>query len=172
VPLLIGGPLIVLAALWGSIRTIGPGGQMDKGYENVGVAMAPLGFEVTERPQVSIETRDAVTGRVGPKVHGALVLEGERNGRPVSVRLADGDGEVSVGAPAPEFEAKARDGRVRPAKGSPEEIAAALKAIPNSTRWKKLTVEGGPEGIAVTRKGGGQADWLCDLWLAERLAAA
>jgi hypothetical protein len=24
--------------------------------------------------------------------------------------------------------------------------------------------------VTVVRKGGGQADWLCDLWLAERLA--
>ena len=172
VPLLIGGPLIAIAALWGSIRALMPGGEMDKGYENIGVAMAPLGFEVTERPQVSIETRDAVTGRVGPKVHGALVLEGERNGRRVSVRLAGGDSEVTVAAVTPEFEAKARDGRVRPVDGTPENLVAALKAVPNSTRWKKATVEGGPGGIEIVRKGGGQADWLCDLWLAERLASA
>ena len=44
--------------------------------------------------------------------------------------------------------------------------------MPNSTRWKKITVDGGPEGIVVARKGGAQADWLCDLWLAERLADA
>ena len=44
--------------------------------------------------------------------------------------------------------------------------------MPNSTRWKKLTVEGGADGILVARKGGEQADWLCDLWLAERLADA
>jgi hypothetical protein len=31
VPLLIGGPLIAIAALWGSIRTLMPGGEMDKG---------------------------------------------------------------------------------------------------------------------------------------------
>ena len=34
-----------------------------------------------------------------------------------------------------------------------------------------MQVEGGPEGIVVSRKGGGQSDWMCDLWLAERLAA-
>jgi len=172
VPLLIGGPLIAIAALWGSIRALMPGGEIDKGYESVGVAMAPLGFEVTERPRVSIETRDAVTGRVGPKVHGALVLEGERNGRRVSVRLAGGDSEVTVSAATPQFEAKSRDGRVRPAKGSPETIVDMLKEVPNSTRWKKVSVEGGSEGIEISRKGGGQADWLCDLWLAERLAEA
>jgi hypothetical protein len=174
VPLLIGGPLIVIAALWGSIRALMPGGEMDRGYENVGVAMAPLGFEVVERPQVSIETRDPTTGRVGPKIRGALVLEGERGGRRVSVRLDSTEtatrSEVKVAAPTPEFEAKSRDGRVRPLDGAPESIVAALKGAPNSTRWKKVTAEGRSDGIVVVRKGGGQADWLCDLWLAERLA--
>jgi hypothetical protein len=146
VPLLIGGPLIVIAALWGSIRALMPGGELDRGYENVGVAMAPLGLQVTERPSVSIETRDAVTGRVGPKIRGALVLEGERNGKRVSVRLGSTEtttrSEVTVAAPVAEFKAKSQ----------------------------KVTVEGGPRGIEIVRKGGGQADWLCDLWLAERLA--
>jgi hypothetical protein len=176
VPLLVGGPLIVIAALWGSIRALMPGGDLDSGYANVGVAMAPLGFELTERPQVSIETRDAVSGRVGPKIHGALVLVGDRNGRRVTVRLDSTEtasrSEVTVAAPSPEFEAKSRDGRVRPLDGAPEAVIAALKQAPNSTRWKKVTVEGGSEGIVITRKGGAQADWLCDLWLAERLAEA
>jgi hypothetical protein len=174
-PLLIGGPLIVIAALWGSIRALMPGGEMDRGYDNAGKAMAPLGLEVTERPKVNIETREATTGRVGPKISGALVLSGERRGRRVSIRLGGeertGVSEVRVAAPAPvpEFSAKSRDGRVRPADGTPENVIAALKSAPNSTRWKKVAVEGGPEGIVVTRKGGEQADWLCDLWLAERL---
>jgi hypothetical protein len=176
VPLLIGGPLIAIAALWGSIRALMPGGELDSGYANVGTAMAPLGFEVIERPQVDIETRDAVTGRVGPKIRGALVLEGTRNGHRVSVRLDSTEtasrSEVTMATPSTEFGAKSRDGRVRPADGAPKDIVAALKQAPNSTRWKKVAVEGGPEGIVVRRKGGGQADWLCDLWLAERLAEA
>jgi hypothetical protein len=173
-PLLIGAPVIVAFALWGSIRALMPGGEMDRGYENVGKAMAPLGLEVTERPSVNVEVREATTGRVGPKIHGALVLSGERHGRRVSVRLGSTEtaprSEVTVVTPVPEFSAKSRDGRVRPGDGAPETLVAALKAVPNSTRWKKVTVEGGPEGITVVRKGGEQADWLCDLWLAERLA--
>jgi hypothetical protein len=174
VPLLIGGPLIAIAAIYGSIRAVAPGGDLDEGYENVGKALAPLGFEVTERPQVSIETRDATTGRVGPKIRGALVLSGERHGRHVSVRLGSGEvsstSEVTVRFPSPVFEAKSRDGKVRPPKDAPAVVAEILGAVPNSTRWKKVKVEGGPEGIVVSRKGGQQADWLCDLWLAERLA--
>jgi len=172
VPLLIGGPLIALAAVYGSIRALAPGGEMDSGYQKVGAAMAPLGFEVTERPQVNIEVREATTGRVGPKIHGALVLSGERHGRAVSMRMADGTSEVTVRVAAPEFKAKSRDGRVRPPDDPPAAVAEALRAVPNSTRWKKLTVEGGPEGIVVTRKGADQSDGLCDLWLAERLADA
>jgi hypothetical protein len=172
VPLLIGGPLIVIAAIYGSLRAVAPGGEMDKGYENVGRAMAPLGLEVTERPTVNIETRDAVTGRVGPKIRGALALSGERHGRQVSVRLEGGSSEVTVATPAPAFRAKSRDGRVRPGDDAPVAIAEALKSAPNSTRWKRVAVDGGAEGIVVARKGGEQSDWLCDLWLAERLADA
>ncbi len=176
VPLLIGGPLIAIAALYGSVRALAPGGDLDSGYEKVGIAMAPLGFEVSERPRVNIEVREATTGRVGPKIHGALVLSGERHGRPVSARFDSGEvssrSEVIVRALTPEFQAKSRDGRVRPADDAPAAMAAALADVPNSTRWRKLTVAGGPGGIVITRKGGGQADWLCDLWLAERLADA
>jgi hypothetical protein len=175
-PLLIGGPLIVIAALYGSIRALAPGGEMDSAYDNVGLAMAPLGFEVTERPKVNIEVREATTGRVGPKIHGALVLSGERHSRPVSVRLGSGEvsphSEVKVRVATPVFKAKSRDGKVRPGDDVPAPFATVLRAMPNSTRWKKLTVEGGPEGIVVARKGGAQADWLCDLWLAEHLADA
>ena len=97
-------------------------------------------------------------------------------GRPVSVRIGSGEtsprSEVSVGVSTPGFKAKSRDGKVRPGDDAPAPLAATLRAMPNSTRWKKLTVEGGPEGIVVTRKGGEQADWLCDLWLAERISEA
>lgn len=174
VPLLIGGPLIVIAALYGSFRALAPGGEVDSGYEKVGLAMAPLGLAVTERPEVNIEMRDPVTPRMGPKIHGALVLSGERHRRQVSIRLGSGEvsstSEVTVQAATPEFEGKSRDGRVRPADGAPAEIVAALKGVPNSTRWKKVKVEGGPHGIVVSRKGGEHSDWMCDLWLAERLA--
>jgi hypothetical protein len=34
-----------------------------------------------------------------------------------------------------------------------------------------VTVRGGPDGVVVERKGD-PAAWLCDLWLAERLAEA
>jgi hypothetical protein len=141
-PLLIGGPLIVIAALYGSFRALAPGGEMDSAYDKIGLAMAPLGLEVTERPKVNIEVREATTGRVGSRTYGALVLSGERHGRPVSIRLDDKSSEVSVREPCKEYAAAA----------------------------KRVKVESDAEGVIVTRKGGEPADWLCDLWLAERLA--
>jgi hypothetical protein len=143
-PLLIGGPLIVIAALYGSFRALAPGGEMDSAYDKVGLAMAPLGLEVTERPKVDVEVREATTGRVGPRIHGALVLSGERHGKQVSVRLGDKSSEVSVREPCREYAADAR--RVR--------------------------IKSDSTGITLTRKGGKPADWLCDLWLAECLADA
>jgi hypothetical protein len=140
--------------------------------------MAPLGLEVTERPSVSIEMKDPVTPRMGPDISGVLELSGERHGRRVSVRLGGGEvrsrSEVSVAGAVPEFSARSRDGRIRSAKGEepPAAVAAALESVPNSTRWKRVEVEGGPDGIVVTRKGGEQSDWLCDLWLTERIATA
>jgi hypothetical protein len=144
VPLLIGGPLIAIAAVYGSLRVLMPGGELDSGYQRIGTAMAPLGLAVTERPTVRIETKEATTGRMGPAIHGALLLEGERHGRKVSVRAGEGASTVTVREPSHEFSAESR----------------------------KVKVRSGPEGIVVVRKGGEQADWLCDLWLAERLADA
>jgi hypothetical protein len=75
------------------------------------------------------------------------VLSGERHGRQVAVRLGGhedaGSSEVIVAEPCADF-------------------AAAGKC---------LSVEAGAAGIVVTRKKGEQRDWLCDLWLAERLAS-
>lgn len=65
VPLLIGGPIVVLLAVWGSIRALMPGGELDRGYDNASKAMAPLGLAVTERPTVSIEMREPVPGAMG-----------------------------------------------------------------------------------------------------------
>ena len=61
---------------------------------------------------------------------------------------------------------------MRPADGAPDAVLTALKAVPSSVRWKRVEVSAGPEGIVVTRKKGEQRDWLCDLWLAERLAGS
>jgi hypothetical protein len=176
VPLLIGGPLIVIAALYGSFRAIAPGGEIESGYDRTSRAMRPLGLEVTEKPKGGFEMRYPTTPGFDYRLRGWTVLSGQRHGRPVEVRLGGhedaGTSEVTVAAPGPEFSARARDGRVRAANGTPAGVAAALQSVPRSERWKRLEVSGGPDGILVTRKKGQQSDWLCDLWLAEQLAQA
>jgi hypothetical protein len=176
VPLLIGGPLIVIAALYGAFRAIGPGGEIGQSYERTDRAMKPLGLRVSERPRGGFEMRMPATPGFDYRLRGWTVLSGERHGRQVAVRLGGhedaGTSEIYVGGPVPEFGARSRDGRVRAEDGAPAAIAAALEAVPNSTRWKRLEASGGAEGIVVVRKKGEPRDWLCDLWLAERLATA
>lgn len=148
VPLLIGGPLIVIAALYGSFRAIGPGGEISQSYERSDRAMKPLGLAVTERPEGGLEMRMPATPGFDYRLRGWTVLSGSRHGRPVTVRIGGhedaGVSEVIVGGSANEYEAKS----------------------------KRLSVRSGPEGIVVSRRKGRPQDWLCDLWLAERLAAS
>ncbi|HEX3239452.1 MAG TPA: hypothetical protein VHR18_04880 [Solirubrobacterales bacterium] len=146
-PLLIGGPLIVLAALYGSFRAIGPGGAIDESYVLTDRAMAPLGLAVTERPEGGFEMRLASPG-FDYRLRGWTVLSGQRHGRAVVVRIGGhedaGASEVYVAEPSAEYEAES----------------------------KRVAIRSGPKGILVSRGKGGGRDWLCDLWLAERLAVA
>ena len=79
---------------------------------------------------------------------------------------------MAIAGATPEFEFKARDGRLKAGKGAPAAVAAALKAVPNSTRWNGVRGGGDPDGLVVGRKGAASGDMLLDLWLAERLADA
>jgi hypothetical protein len=176
VPLLIGGPLIVIAALYGSYRAIAPGGEVDSGFDRMDRAMKPLGLQLTQRPKGGFETRAPAMPGFDYRLRGSTELSGERHGRKATVRFGGyeeaGVSEVTIAAPGPEWSAHSRDGRIKPDDGAPEAATSILRKMKNSTRWNHLEVEVGPEGIVVSRKKAGQGDWLCDLWLAERLAAA
>jgi hypothetical protein len=147
VPLLIGVPLIVIAALYGAFRALGPGGDLDQGYARTDLAMKPLGLRVTARPQGGFEPRGPAMPGFDYRLRGATELSGERHGREVTVRFGDeedaGHSEVEVIAPCRSFAAKS----------------------------KRVEVRSGPEGIVVSREKARPGDWLCDLWLAERLAS-
>jgi hypothetical protein len=177
VPLLIGGPLIAIAALYGSFRAIGPGGEIQQSYDRTDRAMKPLGLQVSETPKGGFEMRYPTTPGFDYRLRGWTVMSGERHGRAVSVRLGGhedaGTSEVIVALRgAGEWSARSRDGRIRAGDDAPETVVAALAKVPNSVRWKRVGVEYDPEGIVIARKKGGQGDWLCDLWLAEQLASA
>ncbi|HSD25195.1 MAG TPA: hypothetical protein VLB79_12805 [Solirubrobacterales bacterium] len=168
VPLLIGGPLIAIAAGYGAIRAIGPRGDVDQGYERLDRVMKPLGLSLEERPQVRMVPRSPTMPGFSARLVGPTVMIGQRHGRRVEVRQEQGQSEVTVRASAPTFEAKARDGRLV-AKEAASNAEAVLRSVPASGRWKGVEVRGDGEGIVVDRKGDPGA-WLCDLWLAERLA--
>jgi len=144
-PLLIGVPLIVAAALYGSFRAIGPGGELDRGYARMERAMAPLGLTLTARPQGGFEPRGPTMPGFDYRLRGATELSGERHGRQVTVRFGGhedaGHSEVAVATPCPPYEAKS----------------------------KRVEVTSGPEGLLISRRKAAPGDWLCDLWLAERL---
>lgn len=147
VPLLIGVPLIVAAALYGAYRAIGPGGELDQGYDRTDRAMKPLGLQVSARPKGGFEPRGPTMPGFDYRLRGTTELSGERHGHRVTVRFGGsedaGYSEVAVAAPCNEFEA----------------------------RSKRVAVHSGPDGIVVSRRKAKPSDWLCDLWLAERLAS-
>jgi hypothetical protein len=155
VPLLIGAPLIVIAALYGSWKAIGPGGEVDSAYDRMDRAMKPLGLSVAERPEVRMVNRGPTMPGYSARLLGPTVMTGERHGHKVEVRQESGLSELTLRASVPDIE------------GQPTKV---LPGLPASERWSKVKVHGGRDGIVVDRKGDPGA-WLCDLWLAERLAA-
>ena len=178
VPLLVGAPLIAGIVLWKSAGLLRAGGGLDQAYDSARRAMAPLGLTVVERPEVRIEARGAARFRMGPKLHGALVMEGRRHDRPVTVAMPTSEGVRSPStvhvamATTASYEFGARDGHLKAAESAPEAVREALAAIPNSPRWNGVRGRADADGITVERKSSGGADWLLDLWLSERLAAA
>jgi hypothetical protein len=168
IPLFIGGALIAILALYGSYRAIGPGGEVDSGYDRMDVAMKPLGLSLTERPEVRMVTRAPTMPGYSARLFGPTVMTGERHGHRVDVRQESGQSEVTVHASVPEFEAEAKGGRLAAADGG-SNAAAVLSGIGSSDRWNGVKVHGGRGGVVVDRKGDPGA-WLCDLWLAERIA--
>jgi hypothetical protein len=147
-PLLIGVPLIVIAALYGSFRAIGPGGELQRGYERMDRAMKPLGLRVTARPQGGLEPRGPTMPGFDYRLRGMTELSGERHGRLVTVRFGgdedSGLSEVEVAGPCREFEAKS----------------------------KRVAVRSGHAGVIISRRKGQPGDWLCDLWVGEKLASS
>jgi hypothetical protein len=170
IPLFIGGALIVLLALYGSWRAIGPGGEVESGFDGMAVAMKPLGLELTDRPSVRMVPRAPTMPGYSATLVGPTSMVGERHGRKVEVHQESGLSEVTVNAKSPKFEAKAKGGRFTTEDGA-SDAAAIPSSLPHSDRWNGVKVEAGPTGIMVSRKGDPSA-WLCDLWLAERIAEA
>jgi hypothetical protein len=176
VPLLVGLPVILAVVLWKAVPLL-TGRELDSAYSRVGRMMAPLGLEVTETPTLTIEPKYVAPLRMGPRLRGALMLEGHRHGRLVVVRMpAEGvrtTSYVGLGVESSEaFTFRSRDGKLVAGDGAAEAVVEALRSVRGSTRWKSVKGEVGEGRIAVERKGSSSGDWMLDLWLAERLAGA
>jgi hypothetical protein len=170
--LIVGVPIIFVYLLYLVVRIFIPSGTVGQAFAASADMLSPLGLDMTEQPRVGLNPRVDRPG-YSPKMVGTFALEGERHGRRVSMRR-DGDGPtvVSVGGEYPQFTVKADGDRLRAARGAPREVGRALGSLSRSKAWKGVEVAGGPDGIAVRRRRDMGFDWLCDLWLAERLADA
>jgi len=173
IPVLIGAPIIVAYALYRSRLALGPGGDLDQGYAATDRAIAPLGLRIIERPQVGAGPRMPPAPGMKTYISGSLRLAGERHGRRVEIELGGGASEIDVAVRSPTFSARSADGKLRNRAGLPPEIERALAEVPATPGWKNLSATGDAGGIHLRRKRSTEPrDWLCDLWLAERLADA
>jgi hypothetical protein len=125
---------------------------------------------MVEHPEVRLTPRLDRPG-YSPKMVGDFALEGERHGRAVAMqREGAGPTTTRIAGSFPEFTIAVEGDRLRARRGAPPPVGKLLGSLSPSKRWKGVIVEGGPEGIVVERRKDSDSDWLCDLWLAERLA--
>jgi hypothetical protein len=170
--LIIGVPIIGVYLLYLLVRIFIPSGTVATAFRASADMLSPLGLDMTQQPRVGLNPRLDRPGYSATMV-GTYALEGERNGRRVSMRR-EGDGPtlISVGGTYPEFTVKSDGDRLRAARGAPPEVGRALGSLGRSKRWKGIELQAGADGILVQRRRDSGFDWLCDLWLAERLADA
>jgi hypothetical protein len=165
-------PIIGVYLLYLVARIFIPSGTVGKAFQASADMLSPLGLDMTQQPRVGLEPRLGQAGYSG-KLVGTYALEGERHGRHVSMRRpGDGPTVVTVGGAFPEFSVKSDGDRLRAARGAPPEVGRALGSLSRSKRWKGIELKAGGDGITVERRRDSGFDWLCDLWLAERLADA
>lgn len=110
----------------------------------------------------------------------ATEFSGTRHGRPVALRIGvvssmwreTGATEVQVQAPVAPFRAAEDDGRMVAEPGAPPEVEEFFGTLtPAPDTWRKLAIEGGPEGIIARRPVTAHPQgYVYDLWLVERLA--
>jgi hypothetical protein len=166
-------PIIGVYLLYLVVRIFMPSGTVGKAFSAGADMLAPLGLDMIEQPRVGLNPRFDRPG-YSAKMVGTFALQGERHGRRVTMaRESDGPTTITVGGSYPEFSVKPDGDRLRAARGAPAQVGRALGSLSRSKRWKGIELRAGGDGIAVERRRDGSGfDWLCDLWLAERLADA
>jgi hypothetical protein len=139
------------------------GGAAEKAY------LAPLGLAITPMPRLKPDELGLMGGGQMLIPDGPGIVEGERHGRLVHIETIDRYSLTVLQANLPEFRVHSDDGKLVPARGTPEAVAKALKSLRKAKRWRGIEVHAGPEGIGVQRESKGMNMWLYDLWLAEYL---
>jgi hypothetical protein len=193
----VGGMAIYLAGMDGTLEPFGEGGiaipyavlpplavvavlalrtpiTLKRAIARTDDLLRPLGLATAAMPQHVFWPRMG-GGGVAHSTVGPTVIGGHRHGRPVEVRLDVHRWTTTVAAPAPRFRVREEDGRLLAEADAPPGVVSALAALPPDERWRGVEAQGGPEGVVVDRDASralGEAGWLDDLWLAERLLAA
>jgi hypothetical protein len=162
-------PMIVGYAGYMLSKLMTSSGSLAPIYELSEPTMTPLGLTMTEAPEVHTTPRVPGEG-MQKQITGAATYEGQRHGRNVRLRLAS-ETTTEVAGTYPSFTIRNRKGRLRPASGAPASVEAVIAKLPPSPLWHGVNVRGGHGGIVVERKDN-RGSWMCDLWLAERLADA
>ena len=164
-------PIIGVYLVYLLVRIFIPSGTVGKAFAASADMLSPLGLDMTQQPRVGLNPRIDRPG-YSAKMVGTFALEGERHGRQVSMRRSsDGPTVISIGGAYPGFSVKSDGDRLRAARGAPPEVGRVLGSLSRSKRWKGIELDAGGDGITVERRRDSSGfDWLCDLWLAERLA--
>jgi hypothetical protein len=109
----------------------------------------------------------------------ATEFSGTRHGRSVSLRMGvfprfirGACNEVQLSVPVVAFRVRVADGRPVVEEGGTPELAGLLATLaPAPEVWRKLEVDGGPDGIVARRPVTAHPQgYLYDLWLVERIA--
>ena len=145
-------------------------GSVGRARESGEADFARLGLRTVRHA----EQRASATSRVDEMV-GPTVVEGERFGRAVSLRIDADRYRTKVEAPVAELHVRSEGGRLLASERSPAAVHEAVAGLSPDERWDGVELKGGADGVTVfrdLRRGGRtQQGYLDDLWLAEALAA-
>ena len=128
--------------------------------------------------ELGLDQEQEIISPYGGSTYGTE-FSGTRHGRHVALRMGvipgirgKGYNEVHVDASVAPFRLHALDGRPTVASGSSPELEGVLADLAAAPEvWRKLEIDGGPDGIVARRPVTAHPQgYLYDLWLIERLA--
>lgn len=146
-------PAIVILAVLMFIRTYFLFKAADKASEEETI-FTPLGLSLLEKSGSGTRTK---------------VLEGQRNGHAVRIRVEGRHCIIQVSGHMPVFEVETKEGKFLLKEELPEDVYDALKGLRKAKRWIGVRLVGGLDGVTVERNARGLNLWLYDLWLAEMM---